>query len=261
MTGDGGRMAEPPGNPPTTWSALFAGGREGANAKEFLTLVTPSALKNVNLPEREAGSLCEMLSVALVLCDPTEGRALAEPLSRLAGPALQQVSEDFDDLRPEEVVNVLSFVNAQECAGVVEGLLARAPVEAWLEALMKARRTLHEELAYRCGLVALALGTPELAARFVGGGKLSQDFTPGQTFGFNVQGFVRYLAAARLRKAPAQDVRPAWETFVEAFPLKSAASTLEWKDLFWAARAYFVGVEGRPVARVGEALHAQVKPA
>ncbi|WP_375744262.1 hypothetical protein NR800_05515 [Corallococcus interemptor] len=254
-------MADQPDDTPTTWSALFSGGRECANAKETLTLLTPSALKHVNVPAREAGPLSNTLGMALVLCEPSEGRALAEPLSRLAGPALQQVAREFDSLRPAQVINVLSFVNAQECAGVLEGLLAGSPVEAWLEALMKVRRTLHEDLVYRCGLVALALGPPELAARFVGGGALTEDFAPGRTFGFNVQGFVRYLATARLRKAPAQDVRPAWEEFVEAFPMKTAAGTLEWKDLFWAARAYFAGLEGRPVARVGESLHARVKPA
>ncbi|NOK15716.1 hypothetical protein [Corallococcus carmarthensis] len=259
MTGDGGRMAEQPDINP--WSPLFADGREGAEAKKTLTLLTPSALRKVNTPAQEAGPLSNTLSRALVLCGPTEGRALAEPLSRMAGPALQQVAKDFDQLRPEMIINVLSFVNALECVGVVEGLLAGSPVEAWLEALMKARGTLHEQLAYRCGLVALALGPPELAARFVGGGKLTEDFTPGRTFGFNVQGFVRYLATARLRKAPAEDVRPAWEAFVEAFPLKRAADTLDWKDLCWAARTCEAGFEHHPVAEVIGRLHARVKPA
>ncbi|RKH20064.1 hypothetical protein D7Y13_06770 [Corallococcus praedator] len=255
-------MAGQPNDNPSTWSALFgSGGREGADAKETIKLLTPSVLANANAPVREAGPLSNTLSRMLVLCGPTEGRALAEPLARLAGPALQQVAEDFDDLRPEQVVNVLSFVNAMECAGQVDGLLARAPVESWLEALMKARRTLHEVLAYRCGLVSLAQGLPELAARFVGGGKLPESFTPGQTFGFNVQGFVRYLATAQRRQARAEEVRPAWETFAEVFPMKRAADTLDWKDLLWAARSFHVGFEHRPVAEVLEAVHSRVKPA
>ncbi|RYZ43627.1 MAG: hypothetical protein EOO71_02695 [Myxococcaceae bacterium] len=255
-------MAGQPNDNPSTWSALFgSGGREGADAKQTLKLLTPSALANANAPVREAGPLSNTLSRMLVLCGPAESQTLADPLARLASPALQQVAEDFEDLRPEQVVNVLSFVNAMECAGRVDGLLARAPVEAWLEALMKARRTLHEVLAYRCGLVSLAQGLPDLAARFVGGGRLSEDFTPGQTFGFNVQGFVRYLATALRQQARAEDVRPAWETFVEVFPTKRAADTLDWKDLLWAARAWHVGFEHRPVAEVAEALHSRVRPA
>lgn len=254
-------MAEQPKQSPTPWSDFFAGGRAGAEVKETLTLLTPSALRKVNTPAREAGILSNGLGRALVLCGPVEGRALAEPLSRMAEPALQQVAKNFDSFEPDQIVNVLSFVNAQECVGVVEGALARSPVEAWLESLMKARRTLHEELAYRCGLAAMAMGLPELAARFVGGGKLTQDFTPGQTFGFNVQGFVRYLATAWQRKASAEDVRPAWETFVEAFPLKRAASTLDWNDLLWAARTYEAGFEQHPVAEVVGRLHSRVKPA
>ncbi|RKG81999.1 hypothetical protein [Corallococcus terminator] len=255
-------MAAPPNHNPSTWSELFgSGGLEGDDAKETIRRLTPSVLTHANSPVRQVGPLSSTLSRAIVLCGPTEGRALAEPLARLAETALQRTAATFEDLRPEQVVNILSFVNALECLGLVDGLLARAPVEAWLNALMKAHHTLHEELAYRCGLVSLAQGLPDLAARFVEGGKLPATFTPGQTFGFNVQGFVRYLATALRQQARAEDVRPAWDMFVEVFPLKSAADTLEWQDLFWAARAYHVGFEHRPVAEVAEALHSRVKPA
>ncbi|CAM3832415.1 hypothetical protein G4177_11850 [Corallococcus sp. ZKHCc1 1396] len=255
-------MANPPRTIPSTWSAIFGpDGNEPAEAKETLTLLTPSALANANAPVRETGPLSNTVSRVLVLCGPTEGRAAAEPLARLAGPALQQLSAGFKYLQPEQVINVLSFVNAMECAGLVEGLLASAPVGDWLEALMKAHRTLNEVLAYRCGIASLACGLPELAARFVGGGKLPATFTPAETFGFNVQGFVRYLATAQRQQARAEDVRAAWDTFVELFPTKRAAETLDWKDLFWAARAYHVGFEHRPVSEVAEALHSRVKPA
>ncbi|MCY1042081.1 hypothetical protein OV208_12210 [Corallococcus sp. bb12-1] len=255
-------MADPLNNNPSTWSDLFgSGGRQGADAKELITRLTPSVLARANAPMRKVGTVINTLSRAIVLCGPTEGRALAEPLALLAEPALEQVARGFEDLMPVQVVDTLSFVNTLECLGLEDGLLARTPVETWLEALMKAHRTLHEEMAYRCGLVSLAQGLPDLAARFVGGDKLPATFTPGQTFGLNVQGFVRYLATALRQQARAEEVRPAWDMFVEVFPLKSAADTLEWKDLFWAARAYHVGFEHRPVAEVAEALHSRVKPA
>ncbi|MFP2896789.1 hypothetical protein [Corallococcus sp. 4LFB] len=223
---------------------------------------TELALAKPNSPIPHLRTLADVLASLIVLAGASEARVAARPLVPLCEPALQEAGRLFDTLEPPRVaLQVLSFVNAAEVCGAVEGRVEASAAKAWLEAIAKTQKKHDDLLLYRCGLVALALGEPDLAAKLVGGGKLPATFTPGEEFGFNVQGFVRYLATALKHGAATADVRPAWNSYVEGFPRNKAANRASWSDLVWAARAYFAGVERRPVARVGEALHAQVKPA
>ncbi|NVB80030.1 MAG: hypothetical protein HOV81_16670 [Kofleriaceae bacterium] len=217
------------------------------------------ALAKPNTPVTHLRTLADVLASLVVLTGAEEARAAAEPLMSLCAPALGQAGRTFDSLDPPRVaIQVLSFVNAAEVCGAARGLVEASPAKAWLEAIAAKKRD--DLLLYRCGLVAVCLGEPELAAKLVGGGKLPATLAPGESFGFNVQGFVRYLATAMNVGADSEAVRPAWESFVEGFPKNKAAERASWSDLLWAARAYFAGVGGRPVARVGESLHARVKP-
>ena len=252
-----------PVNVPGTWAGLFSSEwGEDTHAREFMKRFGAMALASPNSPVQHLRTLADVLASLIVLTGAEEARAAAAALVPLCETGLAQAGRFFDGMDPPRVaIQVLSFVNAAEACGATEGMVKASSAKAWLEALTKQVKRLDEQLLYRCGLVALCLGEPDLAAKLVGGGKLPATLTPGEQFGFNVQGFVRYLATAMKVGAPSQAVRPAWESFVEGFPKKKAADQVSWSDLLWAARAYFVGVEGRPVARVGESLHARVKPA
>ncbi|RKH51830.1 hypothetical protein [Corallococcus llansteffanensis] len=256
-------MAAATNSTPGTWSGLFSPEwGEKAHAPAFLKRYAALALTKANEPVPQLTLLADSLASVIVLVGPGEARAAAEQIVPLCEPALAEAGRLFQKVDPPRVaLQVLSFVNAAEVCGAVQGRVEASAAKAWLESLAKAARRQENPLAYRCGFVALCLGEPELAAKLVGGGRLPGTFTPGEQFGVDVQGFIRYLATAMKQQAPADDVRPAWQSFVEGFPMIKAAERGTWSDLVWAARAWFTRFEQLPVARVGEALHTLVKPA
>ncbi|RKH12576.1 hypothetical protein D7V97_08025 [Corallococcus sp. CA053C] len=256
-------MAEATSSTEGSWSALFSEKRgERAETPELLKALTPLALKRANAPSQHLVTLANILSAQVVLNGAAAARTAGRELAPLCKPALQQQQSNFQKRdAPDVAIHVLSFVNAAEVCGLVEGQLKASPALTWLKALAKKPQDQEDLLLYRCGWIALALGEPELAARLVGGGALPGSFTPGEQFGFNVQGFIRYLAAGLEQKASAADMRPAWQSYVEGFPLNMASQRASWMDLLWAGRVYYAGFEGLPVAEVGEAVHSRVKPA
>ena len=256
-------MAAASNSAPGTWSGLFSPEwGEKTHAPAFMKRYTDRALAKANEPVPQLTMLADSMASLIVLVGPGEARAAAEPLLPLCEPALAEAGRLFQKVDPPRVaLQVLSFVNAAEACGAAQGQVEASAAKAWLEALVKATRKQEDPLFHRCGFVALCLGEPELAAKLVGGGKLPGTFTPGEEFGDDVQGFIRYLATAMKQQAPADAVRPAWQSFVEGFPGNKAAERGTWSDLLWAARAWFTRFEQLPVARVGEALHTLVKPA
>lgn len=258
----GGSMAEQPNEAPGTWAGQFSKQRgEAAGARARVEDVTKSVVESPAAAATPLGSIANSMGSLLVLEGPDEARTLGAPVAKRCAPALEQAARRFERVDPpESALLTLSFVNALELCGAVEGVVEGAPVGGWLEAIAKQRRK-HEDLfLFRCGFMAAALGHAELALR-LGGVKPATPFKPGERFGGNVLGFLRYLATALQEQAPAADVLPAWRAFVGAFPLNKTDQLIQWVDLLWAARAYFARVEGKPVAQVGEALHAFVKPA
>ncbi|RKH41380.1 hypothetical protein [Corallococcus sicarius] len=257
-------MAGSSNSAPGTWQDLFSPEwGEVTHLQEIMKRFTRLALAKPNDPATHLMSLADTLGGLVALKGAQEARAAAEPLVPFCEPALAQAGRAFQKRDPAHfALQVLSFVNAAEECGAVQGMVEASPAKAWLEAIAKLPRKQDDRLHYRCGLVALCLGAPELAATLVGGGKLpAGSFTPGEQFGFNVQGFIRYLATAMKEQAPADEVRPAWRSFVEGFPKNKSAGQVTWSDLLWAARAFYTRIEQLPVARVGEALHPLVKPA
>lgn len=248
-------------NCPGTWPelldpALGLGVRARRIVEEGL-LPVPEPITGAAVDE--LSTLSNTFGSLVVLLDPEVARAVGEPLGKLMREALLDLEPSLEANSAGYTVNVLSFVNAAACCGAGEGLLEPALVKSLLEELVKGSKKMGDELAYRCALVSLFAGEPGLAARFSKAGKLPARFKPGETFGFDMQGFVRYLATALEKGATVEQVRPAWVELVRAFPLKKGAETLDWNDLLWAARVVYHHLEQRPVASVGAALHAQVR--
>ena len=67
--------------------------------------------------------------------------------------------------------------------------------------------------------------------------------------------FVRSLADAIKRGAPADGMRGVFVDFVRSFPARLAKRELGWFELLCAARGYFVHLERRPLAHVAQLLH------
>ena len=150
---------------------------------------------------------------------------------------------------------VLQYINSARCAGVAVPESARSAEAKWLPELVPYLGRMSEKESYKVALAALSLGAFELVPTFLGGGPLPASIEPGQKFQFNVEKFIRYMAAAAVRGAKVDEVSPAFREFVLTFPFKLGAESLDWSDLLYAARAYYVHFERRPVETVAQTLH------
>ena len=240
---------------PASWAAwLDRESAWGERGRQMVETLLPVTQRTLNAPALSLATVSNTFTSVAVLLGPAAARDVGEPLVQLCAKALVEANEFIRVNRPWFTINVLSFTNTAECSGAVSDVLGQAPAVAWLRRF--SRESLDDDVAHRAALFALALGEHALAVKLAVGAKLpKRRFTPGKTFGFNVQGFVLYLANALASRAAAADIRPAWDDFVRAFPMKKAAGTLDWNDLMWAARVVLAGFEKRPVASVAQTLH------
>jgi hypothetical protein len=152
-------------------------------------------------------------------------------------------------------VVVLQYINNARCAGLAVPESAVGAEAKWLPALAPYQSQMSDKDSYTMALAALALGAFDLVPTFSGGGSLPASIEPGQKFQFNVQKLIRYMAAAAVQGAKVDDVSPAFREFVLTFPFKLGAKSLDWTDLLYAARAYYVHFERRPAETVAQTLH------
>jgi hypothetical protein len=152
-------------------------------------------------------------------------------------------------------IGVLNCINVVRCCGGALPPNTPQVEKDWPPQPAQDKKDLTEDESRGLAFASLAASNIDLALIFIGGGALPQRFRPGEKFQFNVQGFVRYLAAAIRQRATAEDIEPAWRDFIDCFPRKLASGTLDWIDLMWAARVVMVHFEHRPVNTAAEALH------
>ena len=201
-----------------------------------------------------------LLAEALALL----GEEPCRPYLDLLLPFLPEAVAGLDPDKPGRSLSaagLIGFLQVAEClgAGIDPDHLAAAG--RWLRQLTERTSPPPERERFSFALAAVALGEEELVPSFLPGGPLAPAIQPGEAFQLNAHGFIRYLASAARQRASLEDVRPAWESFLDAFPRKLAAQTLSWPDLLHAARAVFGRIGGVPADRVGRELHKSVMQA
>jgi hypothetical protein len=198
------------------------------------------------------------LAMAAALLGPARCRQYVRLLAPFVPSTLQELTEEGVAENADLGTSMLSFTNVVQCCGDALAADVGAVESSWLAELAADASDLRDLERRKLALAALATGATHLVPAFIKGGALPTQFVAGQTFDFNVQGFIRYLAVAIERRASADDVAPAWRTFVDRFPRKLAAETLDWLDLLWAARAVVAVIGRQPVGTVAQQLHTLV---
>ena len=84
-------------------------------------------------------------------------------------------------------------------------------------------------------------------------------FTPGESFGPDVQGLLRYLAAAIENHARLEDVLAAWKTFLAVFLTLYNARQVNFETLFWIARIVYHDIGGQSLGSAGDHLFADIQ--
>ena len=107
--------------------------------------------------------------------------------------------------------------------------------------------------------MALALGKEPVWRGIAGLMPGSLAFTPGESFGPNVQGLLRYLAAAIENHGHLEDVLSAWKTFLAIVPGLFNADQVNFESLFWIARIVYHDIGGESLGSAGDHLFADIQ--
>jgi hypothetical protein len=187
------------------------------------------------------------------------GPASCAEAFKILMPLVPGVMADFEngitEFNAVPGVHLLTFFNTAQCCDVELPSQARDAERLWLHRFGPHEQSLTERERYLIAFAAIATDQTELVPSLVGGGALPTTLTSGQTFDFNVQGFIRYLATARRNNAAYHDIAPAWLNFVDRFPHKRAARTLDWPHLVYAARVVATFNPDIPIGTVAQSLH------
>lgn len=203
-----------------------------------------------------AGSVLARAAVVLSPAEAAEAAALYLPW-------LAEAAADVDARSPSadphpRAVDVLELANAARCCGLTLPPEAAGMEQAWLPGLAERGATLDEFVREEMAFACVAAGMPDLVARIFGAA-LPESVRPGRTFGPNLGGLAKYLAAAARDGAPFADVEPAFDDFLADFPAKLQSGTEDWPTLLWCGRAVLSVIGGRPEAEVAAEIHRRVR--
>jgi hypothetical protein len=104
--------------------------------------------------------------------------------------------------------------------------------DKWLDGLLDSGGMSSDHDRRSFALVALAMGNVECAMRSIQAKSTPGPWCPNRTFEFNIFEMTRYFAAALSDQVDVDDVRPAYNEFVETFPIHLAAKASNFLDLF-----------------------------
>lgn len=157
-------------------------------------------------------------------------------------------------------LELLDLGNALQCAGCA---LADATLDVfrdWLGRMQLTRDDPNMFEVWSAGFAALALDERDtyrtIAAR-AGEAKLA--FTPGETFGFNMQALLGHLAAAVENDASLADVTPAWQELLGNYGTLYDGASVRPGMLLWAARVVHHRIAGAPIGEVALRLHDDIR--
>ena len=165
-------------------------------------------------------------------------------------PALGEFSPGMMDL--SDAANAFQIIGFDVPSSVLESL------RPYLPGIMELRE--YPQLRWNKGFTALALNERLVWAPIAG--YLPDQpvpFTPRETFGFNVQGLLAHLGAARLVGATFEDVQPAWRSFMASADSLVNTHQINYELVLWIARIVYHHIGQHPLGTVGELLHAEIQ--
>lgn len=243
---------------PITWSALLRADRELLDEGLALVAEAKQDMESVRWPRIRAsvfGGPAYTLAHAAVVLGPASDEEAIKTLIPLLRHALSDLTDGVRGADCVPAMSVHSFINTAQCCNAQVPQVALEFERGLPQLLALMTPELSELEQHTMAFASIAAGSPELVPQFVGGGKLPAHVAPGKVFDFNVTGFARYLAGAVQSAMPIDAIRPAWECFVERFPHKRAAGTLDWADLLYVARIVVTQFDGQSVGTVAAWLH------
>jgi hypothetical protein len=209
-------------------------------------------------PPRWAGDELSGFDASVAALAVLRGPASVIPQLRRIEPLIPHIVEQLGDtLDADRVLGALTtlrYLNIVRCCGAPVATEGRDAESRWIPQLTEARSALGEYERHSLALAACAASLTPVVG-LVANTRVPQTFVPGKSFGFDVPGFIGYLAAAIDHGASYQDVDLAWLDFVHRFPYKLDTNVLDWPTLLYAARAVYATIGGLPEGEVADELH------
>ena len=183
----------------------------------------------------DLGGADNTLAAIAIMAGPERCMPLFAAVAPQIDHVLDEIGMTIDRSTCIPALYTLSYLNVARCCGAPVSERARDIEREWLPLLAERARDLTDRERHTLSLAACAAPDVTLVTAFVGG-SLPATFVPGESFGFDVPSFARYLASAIDRGGEYLDVEPAWHDFVHRFPYKLDTRMLDWADLMWAGR-------------------------
>ncbi len=157
-------------------------------------------------------------------------------------------------------LDVMDFVNALECAGCPFADGTKEVFRDWLGRMQLTRDTPDMFEVWSAGFAALALDERPTYRRVAArAGEATLPFTSGDTFGFNIQGLLGYLAAAVENHESLAVVTPAWHELLRNYHLLYDVSSVRAGTLLWIARVIHHRIAGAPLGEVSQRLQDDIR--
>lgn len=263
---------------PVTWPALLERNERLLNlsleslaylpddAEEDASLITSDAKAEGKHHTPYASTLLGVSSIiaqAILIKGPVYTLEHVKPLVPVYQKALEELKGMVTNDTRAQVVSIVAMKNALECCGLTGADLVTESesevaqqISRWVARISRFSKNLSDWEARTVALAAIETGDTEHVPTLVGGGRLPKSFMPGETFQFNTQGLIRYLAVASNTNQTLESVMPAVNDFVDSFPYKLAAGALDWDELLYAGRIAISVIGREPLPVVAEAMNA-----
>ena len=163
-----------------------------------------------------------------------------------------------DDLSSNTVTgyHLLTFLNIAQCSGCTLPKVTIDLEKTWLPLMAQQSDRLNRTEQQSLALLSVAAQLPSLVPQFLSS-NCTDPFIPGKIFEFNVPGFIQYLDAAITQDATFDDVAPAWQNFLLAFPYILSALRVQWHDLLFVGKV-LAQIQHSPVELVAKNIHQQI---
>ncbi len=158
------------------------------------------------------------------------------------------------------VLEMLDVGNALECVGLPLAASSHEVFRDWLGRMELTRDAASMFEVWSAGLAALALDERPTYRRVAARAQeKTLSFTPGATFGFNIQSLVGHLAAAVENREPLSAVANAWDELLGNYDTLFQGGSARLGTLLWAARVVHHRIGGVPVGEVAQRLQEDVR--
>ncbi len=234
---------------PVSWPELFGRKPVDFHARGVAACVEELAYAEDPEELTDVLALAEIHGAALAIVGGRErARAALAPFEQAYVAVLDYCGDHPAGVRVVPVLTALDFQCLTGCSGVELGGLQAS---GWLAAFACEAR-IRDGFEIRLASLDLALSDGTQVPTLCG---QPDPFTPGLSFGHDIPGLLRYLAAARAVGAPFEAVAPAWRSCLVGFPHKLAANTLRWPEVLAIGCAVYVHHGGLPPGEVADRLH------